>query len=109
MNEQPKPLPSQPAPKSEPDTDEYNIDELQDADSDEDEAVFDPNVFTVHEKIDDPDVQLYSTLKLHGECFALLSRTPINNPIQLFTELIHEGSIDLNPPYQRGKVTCSKP
>ncbi|THH18787.1 hypothetical protein EW146_g2255 [Bondarzewia mesenterica] len=61
-------------------------DELMDEDIevDEDDHTFDPNVFKIRQSLEQPFAQAFTTAELHAQ--------------------IHEGIIDLNPPYQRDVV-----
>lgn len=56
---------------------EHDLDELYDDDDNDND-----NGFTVPDRLEAPVAKQYTTRELH--------------------ELIHEGLIDLNPPYQRG-------
>ncbi|KAL5476480.1 hypothetical protein ACEPAI_3337 [Sanghuangporus weigelae] len=62
---------------------EFEIDELEsDYGSDEEYDDNDPNVFKIRGPLPPPSASVYTTQELH--------------------QLIHEGHIDLSPPYQRG-------
>ncbi|KAL5507364.1 hypothetical protein ACEPAH_6820 [Sanghuangporus vaninii] len=64
---------------------EFEIDELEsDYGSDEEYDDNDPNVFKIRDPLPPPSASVYTTQELH--------------------QLIHEGHIDLSPPYQRAVV-----
>ncbi|KAF8263505.1 hypothetical protein EI94DRAFT_1772914 [Lactarius quietus] len=68
-------------PKREPASEE---DDELDAESIVTDEKIDPNVFTIRNALEQPDAKVYTTLELHIQ--------------------IHNGKIDLNPPYQRDVV-----
>lgn len=59
------------------------VDDYMDVDE-EAETVIDPNVFKIRQSLEQPYAQAFTTAQLHAQ--------------------IHEGQIDLNPPYQRDVV-----
>jgi hypothetical protein len=75
---------------------DQEMDELDDSY----ESDSDPNVFKIRDPLNPPSAKIFSTQELHS--LSLNSRNqPTAHDID-FTALIHEGMIDLNPPYQRG-------
>ena len=61
----------------------------------------DPNVFELGHCLKAPTARSYTTKELHGE-YPYRVRGPYILILQHYKGLIHEGVIDLNPPYQRG-------
>jgi hypothetical protein len=75
---------------------EAEYDELDDFNSDDD----DPNVFKIRDSLEQASGVTYTTKQLHGLLYFDLSVDAHLNQSRL--DLIHEGVVDLNPPYQRG-------
>lgn len=83
---------------------EKDVDELDNDYQLEDES---PNVFKVRDALNPPSAMSYSAQELHSA-----SANYATHGIFLHTfgpsEYIHEGLIDLDPVYQRGKLIAAK-
>jgi hypothetical protein len=78
-----------------------DIDELDDGNFEEAGESGDPNVFKIRNPLVAPTANTFTTQQLHSAlspCWAW-ETGQLTRP----TALIHEGLIDLNPPYQRGE------
>ena len=62
------------------------------------DETIDPSIFSVRNALEQPDAKVYTTLELHSKPSVWLS-LPCADAIAV---QIHNGKIDLNPPYQRG-------
>ena len=79
---------------------EENIDELDDGfESEED----DNGVFKVRDMLQPPSAKSFSTKELHSKQHFLYICADIEIH-SIYPALIHQGTIDLNPPYQRGET-----
>jgi hypothetical protein len=81
---------------------EADYDELDEFNSDDD----DPNVFKIRDSLEQASGVTYTTKRLHGSlCFDVSLDGRLNRSR---IELIHDGVVDLNPPYQRGRYRVGK-
>lgn len=75
-----------------------DIDELIDEFEESDEEI--SNEFAIRDPLDAPSANLVTTQTLHSTCRNLVE---FDISVDKSPALIHEGVIDLNPPYQRGE------
>lgn len=61
-----------------------------------------PDVFSIRNALEQPDARVYTTLDLHSKPFTCQRLAEIIERSRAVQ--IHNGKIDLNPPYQRGVV-----
>lgn len=76
-----------------------DYDQLTDDEFDPDMEGDDSN-FRIRDPLQPPRAHPFSTADLHGE---FLTAQRLFHLIHLLVGLIHQGLIDLNPPYQRGQ------
>ncbi len=63
----------------------------------------DPAVFSIRNALEQPDARVYTTLELHSEPSTQQYSRQAPMPLTHASAVqIHNGRIDLNPPYQRG-------
>jgi len=65
-----------------------------------------PNVFDIRNALEPPNVRLYTTLDLNSEHRNSVGIGRYDAPhLTMFAVLIHNGHIDLDPPYQQGMIS----
>lgn len=82
-----------------PDQVDKDVDELDDFEESDD----DTTEFRVRDPLNPPTANLFSTKTLHSTFTGCVAYPLATSEHHFVTALIHEGLIDLNPAYQRGK------
>lgn len=70
------------------------------------EENIDPSIFSIRNALEQPDAKVYTTLELHSKPSFSKSSPLASKPLTVTCRAvqIHNGKIDLNPPYQRGAI-----